>query len=337
MSAGVTVERLGDRNNYPQTEKTSVEVSPCESNSQIQQPRQTISSPTDPSWELRTPTSLTQEQQQAASAPWLPGQLSDDGKELKFLTENDTNFMLRWAEELLSNTTEKKSDLDLLTTANNGTLGEAKEGVHQHGCLPVYRPTQSAAQCQETPTNSQQLGDACQSKTLNKQTFPPSQKCASLVCATAPDVQWYKCCTGSSSNDIVAQYASGATMNVLQLDGILLTLDDPQTVQVLANQNVGDASVTTPARRLSCRRQLWPEEQQKMHDITEGAPWYFNFPQKIRGGSSKRPVECTTDRGEADTHTPHERNQQTSPRANKAKRRHLDCVNRTCKGSGLQA
>ncbi|XP_078600266.1 uncharacterized protein LOC144875238 [Branchiostoma floridae x Branchiostoma japonicum] len=336
MSAGVTVERLGDVNNYPQTERTSVEVSPCNSNSQSQQP---ISSPTDSSWQPRTQTSLTQEQQQAASAPWLPGQLSDDGKELKFLTENDTNFMLRWAEELLTETTEQKSDLDLLTRVNNGTLGEVKQGVRQHGCLPVNTPTRGAVQCQETPTNSQHPGDASLSKTLNKETFPPSQKCASLVCATAPDVQWYKCCTGSSSNDIVAQYASGSTVNVLQLDGILLTLDDPQTVQVLSNQNVADAGVTTSARRLSCRRQLWPEEQQstRPHDITEGAPWYFNFPQKIRGGSSKRPVECTTDRGETGTHTPHERNQQTSPRANKAKRRHLDRVNRTCKGSGLQA
>ncbi|CAH1232780.1 Hypp507 [Branchiostoma lanceolatum] len=346
MSAGVTFGRLGGGNKERPlwTDWSSFEVSPCSStgNSE-QQPRQTLSSSSD--LELRTPTSLTQEELQAAAAPWLPGQLSDDGKDLNFLTENDTNFMLRWAEGLLTETQKQQSDAQLLTGVNNGALEEAKNGVHQRGCLPVYTPACGVTQCQETPTNSQHLGDPClprsATKAPNKRAFPPSQKCASLACATAPDVQWYKCCTGSSPNDIVAQYASGRTVNVVQFDGVLLSFDDTQAVQVLSSQNTGDVSVTTPDKRPACRRQLWPEERQKTksHDITEGAPWYFNFSQKIPVGTSRRPGDCTADRSEASTPPPHGRQQQATPRANKAKRRHLDKsrVNRTYKGSGLQA
>ncbi|XP_019646679.1 PREDICTED: uncharacterized protein LOC109487148 [Branchiostoma belcheri] len=342
MSAGVAVGQLG-KEKEEQHLLTGLQVDVIPRNTNSQQPptrQQTLPSLCDYSWKLRTPVSLTQEELKSASAAWLPGQLSEDGKELNFLTENDTKFMLRWAEGLLAETTEfQKSESDLLKTVNNGEMGKAKQGVNQQGCFPVY----TQAQRQETPINSQHLGDPFlprnTNKTPNKRTFPSSQKCTpSLACATArPDVQWYKCCTGSSTDDIVAQYASGRTVNVLQLDGVLFTFDDPQAVQALSTQKTGDVN---SSRRPACRRQLWPDDQQnttRTHDITEGAPWYFNFPQKIRGGTSKRPMDSTTDSSEAPTPMPHGEHQQAAPMAHMAKRRQLDRNNRTYKGSGLQA
>ncbi|KAI8504929.1 hypothetical protein Bbelb_170380 [Branchiostoma belcheri] len=354
MSAGVAVGRIG----------LQVDVIPRNTNSQQPPTRQqTLPSLCDYSWKLRTPVSLTQEELKSASAAWLPGQLSEDGKELNFLTENDTKFMLRWAEGLLTETTElQQSESDLLSTVGNGELEKAKQGANQQGCFPVY----TQAQRQETPINSQHLGDPCLprnlSKTPNKRTFSSLQKCTpSLACATArPDVQWYKCCTGSSPDDIVAQYASGRTVNVVQLDGVLFTFDDPQAVQVLSTQKAGDvnarliryrhgnASVPIApvpvgdVARAGSRRALEPgghheQNTTRNHDITEGAPWYFNFPQKIRGGTSKRPMDSTTDSSEASTPMPHGEHQQAAPRAHMAKRRQLDRNNRTYKGSGLQA